>query len=508
MTKAAYLGTTSLADAFGIGFMLPNLFRRLFAENSISVAFIPTFRAYLDEADTPEGKQRAEEFASAMYTCVLFLTALVVLGGIFAAPYVAPLFLSPTQAEARQETVFLTRIMFPYLFVISLAAFFQGILNTLKIFSPSGFTPVLFNILVIGCTVFLTPALENPARAMAVGVLAGGTAQALFQLPYVLRATKDTINVRNLRFANLAAAFENEGVKRVFMLIGPTVAGMAAYQLNDLVSTALAGRTGVGIVSSLQYSLRLQELILGIFAVSIGTVLLPDFAGLAHRGEWDAFTEMLQKAIRVIALITIPVTFFSLLMGENIIVLVYKSREFTAQSVALTREVFSWHIAGLFFIAVNRIIAPAFYACGDTRSPTLAGIAGFGVNILLALILSRFMKGGGIALALSIAALANTAALLYYLFRSKTIGVPAVIQSLWASAVTYTALSAIAAAPVFLIKGRLFALFAGHNRLVSQGIPLALGALIFAALGVFLLAVTRDPLLRDLRSALKKSNTE
>ena len=170
-TKAAFLGTSALADAFGIAFMIPNLFRRLFAENSISVAFIPTFKAYLESADTPEGRQETQDFVNATCTLITFLTASVVVLGIIVTPLIIPFFYSENDATALSETVLLTRIMFPYLFVVSVAAFFQGILNGLKIFAPSGFTPVLFNIIVIGATYLLSPFTANPARAMSIGVL-------------------------------------------------------------------------------------------------------------------------------------------------------------------------------------------------------------------------------------------------------------------------------------------------------------------------------------------------
>src|SRR5512138_3336522 len=140
MTKAAFLGTTALSDAFTIAFMIPNLLRRLFAENSVSVAFIPTFRQYLERDD----RKRTGEFLSAMFTFLTFVTTIAVISGILVTPLIVPLFGLKTT-----ETVFLTRLMFPYLLVISIAAFFQGILNGVKVFSPSGFTPILFNAIII-----------------------------------------------------------------------------------------------------------------------------------------------------------------------------------------------------------------------------------------------------------------------------------------------------------------------------------------------------------------------
>ena len=218
------------------------------------------------------------------------------------------------------------------------------------------------------------------ARAMAVGVILGGCVQAIFQLPFVIKTGW------KCHFTSLKKAFSNPGTKKVISLIVPTILGMAAYQLNDVVSTALAGKAGTGIVSSLQYSLRLQELILGIFAVSIGTVILPDLSGLAKSEQWKEFNNLLTQAIKIIALISIPVTFYSLLNGKEIISLVYKSKSFDDKSVSLTLNAFTWHIVGLFFIAMNRVVSPAFYAQGNTKSPALAGILGFVFNILFAIL--------------------------------------------------------------------------------------------------------------------------
>jgi putative peptidoglycan lipid II flippase len=178
--------------------------------------------------------------------------------------------------QQKNEITVLTRIMFPYLFLISIAAFFQGVLNGCNIFAPSGFTPVLFNSIVIIATYILSPHTSNPARAMAIGVVTGGSIQAVFQWPFIRKTGW------KMRLTSLRKTFQNPGTKKVISLIIPTIIGIAAYQLNDLVSTSMATRAGEGIASSLQFSLRLQELILGIFAVSIGTVILPDMSGLAN----------------------------------------------------------------------------------------------------------------------------------------------------------------------------------------------------------------------------------
>lgn len=488
MIKAAYLGTSALSDAFSVAFLIPNLLRRLFAENSISVAFIPTFRKHLDS----RSKEETKEFLSATFTLITCLTTLTVILGIALTPLIVPMFGTTTG-----ETILLTRIMFPYLAVISIAAFFQGILNGVKVFSPSGFTPILFNVCIIGFTWFLTPYVANPARAMAIGVIAGGSVQALFQLPFVLKQGF------KFSFVSIKKAFTNPGTRTVLRLIGPTIIGMAAYQLNDLVSTILAGNAGAGVVSSLTYSLRLQELILGVFAVSIGTVILPDLSCRANEKDWTAFNKLLANSMNIIALITIPLTFYSLVSAKGLISLVFKSRSFSDESVRLTLQAFHWHIAGLYFIALNRIISPAFYAQSNTKDPTIAGILAFGVNIIIALILVGPMKGGGIALALSLASFANTILLIFFMRKNSAFSVSLLLRSSIKYALKLIIFSIIAAAPILYFRSSLYEYFDGHHKLISQGLPLGISFVVFASIGVTLLLISKDKIALQLFYGLK-----
>ena len=422
-TLAKFLGTSLLADAYQVAFNVPNLFRRLFAENSISVAFIPTFRGYLEESDTPEGKKAAQNFVSATLTLLTFVTVSFVVICIIITPLLMRIFYKEGDTASITEATLLTRIMFPYLALISIAALFQGILNALKIFSPSGFTPILFNGIVIASAYILSPYTANPARAMAIGVVAGGTVQAFFQLPFVIK------NNWKVTFTSLKKAFTNPGTRRVLALIGPTIIGMAAYQVNDLVSSALATRTGEGVFSSLSYSLRVQELILGICAVTIGTVILPDLTAFANKKQWPEFSSMLSYSLKIMAFISIPITFYSLIMGQSLISLLFQTGEFNSESTIMTVNVFRCHIIGLYFIALNRILAPAFYAQQDTVKPTGAGIINFAVNIILASIFCKIWGGPGIAIALTIASCVNTIVLFIFLAKNPNVSNNVVLTS-------------------------------------------------------------------------------
>lgn len=511
MTKASFLGTSMHADAFSTAFMIPNLFRRLFAENAISVAFIPTFKSYLEKDDSPENRNSTQEFLKATFTLVSFLTACVVVIGIIITPLLMPLFCKkPIDTNAadyamqlqawllkKDEITILTRIMFPYLFVISIAAFFQGILNGCKIFAPSGFTPVLFNAIVIISTYVLAPFTENPARAMSIGVILGGCVQAFFQWPFVRKTGW------KICFTSLKKTFSNPGTKKVISLIVPTIIGMAAYQLNDVVSTSLANRAGDGIASSLQYSLRLQELILGIFAVSIGTVILPDLSGLASSQKWEDFNKMLIQAIKIMTLISIPVTVYSLITGKELISLLYKSKSFDDDSVALTLGEFRFHIMGLLFIALNRIISPAFYAQGNTKLPTLAGIISFGANIVLALVFVRPFGGNGIALALTLASFVNTLFLFIFMKKLDSFKIRKVVFQTLGYILKMAVYSIIAAIPCYFIHSLLVKFFAENSRIVSYGIPVILTAMLFAIIGIAELIITKDEIIHTIIQKVK-----
>lgn len=506
-TKAHFLGTGTYADAFGIAFLIPNLLRRLFAENSISVAFIPTFKGYLEDDPDGNNRQETQQFLNATFTLISFLTAIVVVLGIILTPLIVRIFYKGTDVNGISETAILTRIMFPYLMVISIAALFQGMLNTMNIFSPSGFTPILFNLCVIAGTIILTklnvfPGIDKEqaaARAMSIGLITGGTIQAFFQLPFVIKTGW------KVGFTSLKKTFTNPGTKKVIALIIPTIIGMATYQLNDLVSTALAGRAGEGIVSSLQYSLRLQELILGIFAVSIGTVILPDLAGLAKKAQWEEYNKMLLNAIKIIAMVCIPITFYSLITGREIISLVFKSNAFDDESVAKTLSVFIFHIAGLFFIAVNRIISPAFYAQGNTKLPTLAGIISFGANIVFAFVFCIFWKGPGIALALSLSSVINTILLFVFLKYLKATDTKAIVKSTLIYCLKIILFSVIASVPIYFLHPVFTSYFADKGRFIGNGLPIIFSAGIFAVIGVGLLFISKDEMLfAVLRKFLKR----
>jgi putative peptidoglycan lipid II flippase len=248
----------------------------------------------------------------------------------------------------------------------------------------------------------------------------------------------------------------------------------------------------------------MQELILGIFAVSIGTVLLPDLAEHAKSSRWDIFTDRLVSAMKIIALITIPVTFFFIARGESLIRLFFQTNSFNEESVRLTLGAFIFHMPGLYFIALNRILAPAFYAQSNSKSPTLAGIISIGVNIIVAWILAGQFRGSGIAFALSLASAVNTVFLLIFMKTNKQINMSRILKSAVLYSLKLIVFSSIAIIPVLLLGNPLEAFFAGSNRFFSLGIPLFITALLFGIPGVLLLTVTGDGQVRHIIRIFRK----
>jgi putative peptidoglycan lipid II flippase len=478
MTKAAFLGTGGLSDAFSVSFMIPNFMRRLFAENSISVAFIPTFKTYLHEGKEEETR----EFLSSSLTVLVILVGAVVAAGMATSSWIVLAFGSDPG-----ETAILTRIMFPYLGLVSIAALFQGMLNSYGIFAPSGLAPILFNLCFIAVPMLVSRWTANPARAMAIGVVTGGFAQAACQLPALLKAGM------RFGFVSPRRAFANPGMKKVFVLIAPTILGMAAYQINDLVSTAFASRAGVGVASSLQFSIRLQELILGVFAVSAGTVLLPELADAVKALEWKRYSARLGQTLKTLSLVTVPVAVFSMITAREIVALLFMRGGFTEESVELTASAFLWHQTGLAFIAANRVIAPAFYARSDSKTPAFAGIASFAVNIALVALLSFPFKGPGIAFALSFSSAVNCAILVFVLLRGKTEGLSEALSGFGRYSGKLLVFSLAAGIPVFFLRRPLLDLFDfSSSRLVSLGLPFLAMTILYAALGLGLLALSKD----------------
>ncbi|MFH2131251.1 MAG: murein biosynthesis integral membrane protein MurJ [bacterium] len=405
MVRAALLGTSYYSDAFTLAFMLPNLFRRLTAEGAMSSAFIPIF----NELRQTDGEKRAFEFAKNyfwLFTIVLLLFSLLF---ILCAPWlIRHVFAAGFDGEPLQLTIVLTRIMFIYIVFISLAAVLQGVLNSFSIFWISSLTPILLNISIIGCALIFAPRLANPTFGFAIGVILGGVVQLSVQLP----AARKT----GLRLLT-RIRFTDPKIRQVTILMLPVVFGTGIYQINIIISNLIASTLDEGAISSLSFSNRLLELIIGIFVVSLTTVFLPRFSTLFVEKRLDDLGTELQRIIELTAFVTLPATVGVFMIADEIVALLFARGAFDTSSIALTAGALRYHILGLTFISWNRILLTFFQAGKWVRQTVqVAGVVLI-VNTSAALLFSKTAGHLGIAGANSLSQMVQTVLLVLYLHR-------------------------------------------------------------------------------------------
>ena len=393
--RAHLLGTSFASDAFGIAFQIPNLLRRLVGEGAMSAAFIPIFT---DEKEL-RGEEEAFRFARRFLNLsLLILTTISTVGVVGAGLIVSSFAIIGGRAvapEAQELTTSLTRLMFPYIALVSWAAIAQGILNTYRIFWVSALTSVLLNLSIIGAALLLASSFSDPSYGFAIGVLCGGLLQLLFQLPYVFR----------LGFRWRADFHMGPAVRRALVLLVPTLFGAGVYQVNVLISQAIAWGLGTGAVSSLQYSQRLLELTLGVFAIAISTVALPSLAADAAVGAKERVSDTLFYSIRLCCFVCFPVTAALLLLGRETASLLFERGAFGVVSSATTSFAIAFHVLALTHIALSRVLVPVYYAFKDTRTPVAIACVSMIVNISLCYGLAPSFHLSGIALANSLSAL-------------------------------------------------------------------------------------------------------
>lgn len=391
MVVAVHFGSGLAADAFFVAFRIPNLLRRLFAEGSLTIAFIPVFTEVL----TREGKESAFRVARAVMTLLSMILVVVTIAGILLSPWIVRIqaFGFGGAGLKYDLTVLLTRITFPYILLVSLVAFFSGILNSLKHFAAPAASPIFLNVGIIGATLLISPFCDQPIVAVAVGVLIGGMMQLLLQLPPIHRMG---VTLLPLWMP------DHPAVKRIGLLMLPAVFGSAIYQLNQFIGTLLASFLPEGSISWLYYADRLVEFPLGVFAIAISTAALPSLSRQAAGKDMSDFRETLSHALRLTSFITIPSMVGLLTLGLPLIQLFFQRGAFDAHSTAMTERALFFYSLGLWSFSVVRVMVSAFYATQDTRTPVLAAAVAMAGNLVFSLLLMGPLRHGGLALALSL----------------------------------------------------------------------------------------------------------
>jgi len=469
MVVSRLFGAGFATDAFFAAFQIPNMLRRFFAEGALTSAFVPIF----SECYTRQGEDEARALANTCFTLLTIVMALVTVAGILLSPQIVQLMFPGFAAEPSklELTVLLNRLMFPYIFFVSLVALCMGILNTLRHFFTPAISTVFLNLSMILSAALLHSFFAVPIVSLAVGVLIGGLLQLLLQLP-VLWRKGFAIRCR--------LGFSHPAVRRIALLMGPSVFGVGVYYLNLTVGNILASLLPQGSVSYLYYAQRLFEFPQGVITVSVAQAVLPSMSRQAASGEIDALKESLRFGLRLLLFITIPAMAGLVVCATPIFSLLFMGGEFDYAKAGQCGKALVQYSFGLSFVAMVRVLAPAFYALKDTRTPVAAAFISFIVNLLCSLLLMRSMQHAGLALASSISAGANML-LLFFLLRRR-------IGTFGGTQITVAAGRSLAAAiPACLAAGMILRQLdwsQSGEKLLKSGI---LGAAVMAAVLLYTL---------------------
>ena len=418
---ARFMGTTWVASAFLLAFQIPNLFRRLLGEGALTAAFIPIFK----EKEKIHGEDEMWRAANAVISGLIIFTCVVVAVGLVAVSG-ALLFGSHVEngASASRFTgktllmLQLLRVMLPYLVLVCLAAVFMGMLNARGHFFIPAMGATMLNVVMIASVLWLAPrmGLQFPKQerlphqifALAVGVLAAGVAQAAFQLPTLARD--------GFRF-RWVSPWRDETVQRVVKQMLPATIGVAAFQINVVLTQGLSYWVDDYVVASFQYAVRLMELPQGLFGISLATYLLPTLSGLATEKNYDGFRSELRQGIGYLIFTNLIASVLLVVLAEPIIRLLFERGKFDATSTGEATLALACLAPGLVFFSVVNVLARAFFALGDIKTPMKVSVFCLLLNLLLAVALVWRFKQGGLGIANSLTSVVNVTLLAYALRR-------------------------------------------------------------------------------------------
>lgn len=406
LLQAYYLGTGHAADAFTIAYTIPNLFRRLTGEGAMTPAFVPTFTGLRRSGD----KARLWAFGNAFFWDLALIMAVVTgLGIVFAPGLVKVIAYGFGEVAGKWPlTVFMTRVMFPYLFFITLAALASGMLNTFGRFFVPASTPILFNLAVIAAVVGWAASAREPALVFAVGVVVGGVLQLALQVPFLWK--------EGLRFT-FAPAFRDPDVRRVGRLMLPGIFGASVYQVNFALSRMIASGLEKGSTSALYYASRIEELTLGLFSIALAAALLPAFSEQVAARDIGEMKRTLGFSLKLSALVSFPAAAGLMALNVPIIRTLFERGHFDRGSTDLAGSCLLFFAIGLPFVSGVKVVAPAFFSLKDTRTPVAIGVAVMAANVAVSLALMGSLRVGGLALSLSLAQILNFVLLFVWLER-------------------------------------------------------------------------------------------
>ncbi len=409
MLIARYFGASAATDAFYVAFRLPNMLRRLFAEGAFQQAFVPMLSSVGEGGDPEREKTFIDHVFTVLGTAVFVASIL----GILAAPILVWAIAGGMRANPEQFdlAVAMTRVMFPYIAFMALVALAASVLNVHKKFAIPAATPILLNLSFIGVTLFLAPHLDEPVWALTVGVLIGGVLQLGTQILALYR-----LGIR-LRWRGLKTSLGDGAVRRVLTLMLPALLGVGVAQLSILINTHIASRLGAGTVTWLNYADRLMEFPTALLGVALGTVMLPQLSRAWAQGDKTRYNELLDNGLKLVVLVGVPAALGLWLMADGLVAFLFQGRAFGPEDVAKTALATSGYAVGLIGLIGLKIVAPAFYAGQDIKTPVKVAMASLVVVQLINLVSVPAFGHAGLALSVGLGSLFNSSVLLVILRR-------------------------------------------------------------------------------------------
>jgi putative peptidoglycan lipid II flippase len=382
-------GAGMLTDAFFVAFRIPNLLRRLVGEGAATAALVPVITEYL--AHRPRAE--AMEVVRALWGIGIVVLLLLTVVGLFCTDPLVHLFAPGFAGEKLALTIRLTRVMFVYLLCIGGVALAMGVLHALRCFAAPAFAPVLFNLAVIPCALWLSGMLTEPVMSLAYGVIIGGVCQFVWQIPSLRRQKVPLLPRWNPG---------HPAIRRIAVLLLPLLFGTGIYQINQIVSTLLASLLAEGSVSALWFATRLFEFPVGVFVTALSTAALPSLSSQAQLRDGDKLRESLGFALRLVNLVTLPATVGLIVLAEPLSSVLFFHGAFSADDVRETAAALQGYAVGLWAVAATRILSVCLYALQDTRTPVVGGATAFVAKVVFSLMLM-----GQISLAVDAGALAR-----------------------------------------------------------------------------------------------------
>ncbi len=443
MLIARYFGSSAATDAFYVAFRLPNMLRRLFAEGAFQQAFVPM----LSDVKATKSEEEVRSFIDRVFSLLASVLVLVSILGVLIAPVLVWLIAGglAENPEGFDLATEMTRWMFPYIFFMSLVAMSAGVLNTWKHFAIPAFTPVLLNLSFIAFTLLLTPHLQEPIFALATAVIVGGVLQLGIQIPSLKK-----LGVLP-RPVNPFKALKDAAVLRVMKLMIPALFGVGVAQLSLLINTNIASRLGTGSVTWLSFADRLMEFPTALLGVALGSVLLPSLSASFAKNDLVRYNALLDNGLRLVVLLAIPAAAGLGLMAEALVAFLYQGKNFLVFDVHQTSLAVMGYSFGLLGLIAIKILAPAFYARKDIRTPVKVAAVSLVCVQLCNIVLVPIFAHAGLALSVGVGSCINAATLLVILIRRGQYQ-PIAGWGLWFARII-VATVAMSAAIIFLQQG-------------------------------------------------------